>query len=268
MYFLKESDYSMLIQQDKLDTVIGDDCTIRLAAEAASQAEIESYLANRFDTGKIFNPLLSYLPSQSYLFFERIYLDADPYSITKTYVTGQQVKQGGKVWQSDMGSAPGPFDPLEWIELGKTGHYQLSAPKWSATTAYTNGQVVRIDYSFYLAISPSTNVNPQAPNGYTKWQAITGLAYEIPATSPYWFAGDSRSQHIVMRMIDLTLYHLHSRINPRNIPEFRIARRDEAIAWLRDISKGTVTPNLPIIIPEQGNNIVYGNGTPRKNQSY
>jgi hypothetical protein len=268
MYFLRESDYAMLIQQEKLDTVIGDDCNIQRSAEAASQSEIESYLANRFDTAKIFSPLLNYTTSQSFSFFDRIFLDADPYSITKTYTTGNMVKQGGKVWRSIAGNSPGAFNPVQWTDLGNSGHYQLSAPKWSETVTYSPGQIVRIDYSFYIATLLNTNLNPQAPNGGTAWQPITALAGEIPKTSPYWFAGDSRSQHIVMRMIDLTLYHLHSRINPRNIPEFRIARRDEAIGWLRDISKGTVTPNLPIIIPEQGNNIVYGNAITRKNQYY
>lgn len=42
---------------------------------------------------------------------------------------------------------------------------------------------------------------------------------------------------IIKRMLaDILLYNLHSSANPRNIPEFRIQRRDDAISWLKKVS--------------------------------
>lgn len=45
--------------------------------------------------------------------------------------------------------------------------------------------------------------------------------------------GDSRPALIKRHVVNIVLYELHSRINPRNIPEFRIQRRDDSIKWLK-----------------------------------
>lgn len=57
--------------------------------------------------------------------------------------------------------------------------------------------------------------------------------------------GDDRNRLIVMYLIDITLYHLHSRITPRNIPEIREDRYNTAIVWLSKVAKGELTPRLP-----------------------
>jgi len=81
---------------------------------------------------------------------------------------------------------------------------------------------------------------------YSANQATT--AGENPVSTPAkWDKGDTRDQLIKMHLIDLTLYHLHSRINPRNIPELRLTRRDEAIAWLKMVNKGELTTGLPVL---------------------
>ena len=56
--------------------------------------------------------------------------------------------------------------------------------------------------------------------------------------------GDDRDAQLVNYICDLTLFHLHSRISPRNIPELRVTRYDNAIAWLKMCAMGDVTPKL------------------------
>ena len=81
---------------------------------------------------------------------------------------------------------------------------------------------------------------------YSANQATT--AGEDPVSTPAkWDAGDTRDQLIKMHLIDLVLYHLHSRINPRNIPELRLTRRDEAISWLKMVNEGKITTGLPVL---------------------
>jgi hypothetical protein len=54
-------------------------------------------------------------------------------------------------------------------------------------------------------------------------------------------------------MIDISLYHLHSRINPRNIPQLRMIRYDGmgpnqtggSIGWLKKIMIGDISADLP-----------------------
>ena len=103
---------------------------------------------------------------------------------------------------------------------------------WDATKAYTEGELV----AFPTITDPI----------YSATQATA--AGESPTTAAAkWTAGDTRNALIKMYLIDLTLYHLHSRINPRNIPELRLTRRDEAITWLKMVNEGKITTDLPVL---------------------
>lgn len=62
-----------------------------------------------------------------------------------------------------------------------------------------------------------------------------------------------RNPLIVMYMIDIVLYHIHARINPKFIPEIRKDRYDIALMWLDKVSKGQLNPDLPIIDNSDGN---------------
>jgi len=44
---------------------------------------------------------------------------------------------------------------------------------------------------------------------------------------------------------DIAMVELYGRTAPNNIPDFRIKKRDDQIAWLKDVSKGNV-----ILFPE------------------
>jgi phage gp36-like protein len=54
----------------------------------------------------------------------------------------------------------------------------------------------------------------------------------------------SRDTQMVQTITDITLYHIHSRIAPRNIPDLRIKRYDVAIGWLKACAYGDVTPGI------------------------
>jgi hypothetical protein len=45
--------------------------------------------------------------------------------------------------------------------------------------------------------------------------------------------GEKRNALMKRHVVNIALYELHSRINPRNIPEFRIQRRDDSVSWLK-----------------------------------
>ena len=56
---------------------------------------------------------------------------------------------------------------------------------------------------------------------------------------------EDRNALIVMYMVDVVLYHLHSNISPENIPEVRITRYNAVIDWLKAVAKGNLSPDLP-----------------------
>ena len=74
----------------------------------------------------------------------------------------------------------------------------------------------------------------------------------------YWKFGDNRNQQLVNYFIDIALYHVHSRISPRNIPDLRVKRYDDAIKWLKMAGRGDITAELPLIQPKQGARVRYG----------
>jgi len=83
----------------------------------------------------------------------------------------------------------------------------------------------------------------------------------------YYSAGDARCQQIISMMIDITLYHIHSRIAPRNIPDLRVKRYDDSIKWLKMCAHGDLTPNLLPKTPRQGGKIRI-NSNAKKNNTY
>lgn len=77
--------------------------------------------------------------------------------------------------------------------------------------------------------------------------------------------GDDRNPVVVMYCIDLILFDIHSRINPRKIPELRIERRNIAIDWLEKVQQLLINPpDLPVIEGEK-NYIIYGSEPKRNN---
>jgi phage gp36-like protein len=58
---------------------------------------------------------------------------------------------------------------------------------------------------------------------------------------------DARNAVIVLFCMDITLYHLHSSVPTRLIPELRVKRYDDAVRWLDKVQVGKVNPGLPLI---------------------
>lgn len=115
---------------------------------------------------------------------------------------------------------------------------------WSSVTTYSTGNRISYDSIIYQALKNSTNIAPDTD--ISAWQPVS------------WLSGDDRNGLIVQKTIDIALYHLHAAIAPRNIPELRTKRYDDAIAFLKDCAIGNVTLDSPLLEPIQGRRIRYG----------
>lgn len=67
--------------------------------------------------------------------------------------------------------------------------------------------------------------------------------YDVAAV--FSATGAERNRQVVMYLVDMALYHLHSRQNPRNVPQIRQDRYDHAISWLKMARKGELSVGLP-----------------------
>ena len=76
------------------------------------------------------------------------------------------------------------------------------------------------------------------------------------------FAATATDRHPLIKLycIDITLYHLHSRISPRAIPQLRMDRYDAAINWLKQVARGELLPDLPTLPNGQDNIAAFNSG--------
>ncbi len=127
---------------------------------------------------------------------------------------------------------------------------------------------------------PSKNIGHWAlydtltTNCYTATSSTYSFSGKTPDNTCYWTKGDNRNSVIKMYLIDILLYHLHARINPRNIPELRNIRYNGgnndfqgggAIGWLKNIEKGKISLNAPEKTPQVGLAVRWGSYVKRSN---
>lgn len=82
------------------------------------------------------------------------------------------------------------------------------------------------------------------------------------------FAAIDRNQSVVLRCIDILLYHLHSSVMPDNIPTLRVDRYKEAVGWLEKVADGFIAPNLPVKEEDPTNPLRWGSSQPKTDQYF
>lgn len=283
MAYLLFADYKKQIQTDNLLQVIGNDLNVLHTSELQAIEEAYGYLSQKYSTSQEFTDTQPWAAAVAYNASERVYLDATAYSATATYNVGTLTLQAGKVYRCNTQiTVPEAFNAAKWTLLGDQydlffttypkpvfdyqAMYKAGDQVWWKNRIYTC-QRASVNYGDNIQFRvieniPYPNIFPDDPiNGVTFWG--TGTAYSVPAgTLPTdttkWTAGDNRTQSVLMIVIDITLYHLHSRISPRNIPDLRRDRYMNAIDMLRAFARGEMTAKLPIIQPKTGSRIRYG----------
>ena len=283
MPYLIFSDFKKQIQQDNLLQIIGNDLAVLNTAELQAIEEAYGYLVQKYQTDQEFTETLPWSYTATYKAGDRVYLDATAYSASVTYALHALT-----LYQNDVYICTTPitqaeaFTPAHWSKLG--AQYDIffaSYPKpvFNYLELYAKGDQVFWKDKTYTAKKdtiptgqniqyrqvqniPPPNVFPDDPNnGAIYWG--TGTAYSVaagtlPTDTAKWTKGDNRTQSVLMIVIDITLFHLHSRISPRNIPDLRKDRYTNAIQMLQAFARGEMTAKLPLIQPKSGQRIRYG----------
>lgn len=73
---------------------------------------------------------------------------------------------------------------------------------------------------------------------------------------------------VLEKLSDITLYKLHSRVMPDNIPTLRQTRYDNAINWLEKVAAGYIAPMLPTKDESPSTPLRYGNSSKPENKYY
>lgn len=83
---------------------------------------------------------------------------------------------------------------------------------------------------------------------------------------------EARNATIKRIVIDVLIYNLHNRVNPRNIPEKRIQLRDDAIDWLKMVASVRSNVNADFLpkkdFGEKRGNDISWNSRPKRQNDY
>jgi hypothetical protein len=122
--------------------------------------------------------------------------------------------------------------------------------EYNSDTQYNSGDYVWNDITIYEVVQ---NISPT--------HSITDSAFVV---------NDPRNAIVKRMLIDICLYHIHSRISPHQIPDLRVVRYQETIQLLKDIRNG-LTGGLPsecLLVDDEGNvNQLWGSNR-KINQSW
>jgi len=284
MAYLIAQDYLRTIQDVNLQQIITGNEAIKSGVELAAQAEAISYLRQKYIVTQEFTNTTEWVEANSYSARDRVYLDAAAYVTTNTYAIGDYCLYSGQVYRCNTAGTTGAFNSALWDKKGAQFEIfsaVLPFPEFDLLKLYETDDQVYWKGKIYKCLTPTAlpshetdlqyrniqslppiNTFPDTPvKGPLVWSEIE--AYLIPGDTDilneaYWAQQDNRDQQMVMYFTDITLYHLHSRITPRNIPQLRTDRYNAAVNWLMMCAKGEITPGLPVIQPKQGRRIRYG----------
>jgi hypothetical protein len=297
MGYLTSADLKRVIQTANLNDIVGNDTAMITYAEQAAITEAKSYLSPKYDVSAEFKDVEIYKATGNYYFGTTVFVEAPTYDTTKNYAYLETCNYQGNVYYRDqqyITYIPGPFDPYFWVLVAPSG--TVWTPKipigyelYNENKYYEkNDRVIMLNSEQYncatssLEISqqyamqfvvrenvPPMNQTPSQTSGQKQWTYLsTFFVVGWNNWAQMMDNRDNRNQQLVNYIIDIMLYHLHARISPRNIPELRLERYDNAKAWLTQCAKGDeINAGLPRLTPQQGMRIRWGGGV-RQNFTY
>lgn len=302
--YLRLYDYQRLINSDNLQQIISANDSLRILAERAAQEEAYSYLNTKFDLSRELTDTNVWGYLTIYTGGDRVELNYPLYNQSNTYTFHNLVTYNNNCYICIHASTTGAFNSSDWAMIG--AQYDLfyvpyPYPYFDAYAKYKKG-----DFVFYKGNSYQCQIatilptqQDQLNNIYYDAQttpnvfpddAVSGVKYwgvgtpyivqtQLPNNTSYWNNGDNRSQQLVEVIVNITLYHLHSRIAPRNLPELRITNYKgipeqcivvgdvlrypaySALGYLQNCIYGDIDPRLPLKQPTQGMRVMWGSTT-------
>jgi hypothetical protein len=226
--FLVKYDFEKLIDEANLNELTDTEDRLLNDAIDAGVEEVAGYVRHRYDYDQVFKVVQPYAAGTTFAVNDRVFWSPTAWSATATYANTDVVS-------FDRGTSPVKDEQIYQANQSTVaGESPLTAPsKWDLLAA---------NNTFYTCSAASTG--------------------NLPTNTSYFTAGDNRNAKIVQVTVDVTLYNIHSKISPRNIPDVRRVRYDgfgnkrdseNAIRYLEKVQKGDITPNLPIISTDDQN---------------
>lgn len=266
---LRDNDYLRGIRSQTLLDTINEKPSVKLDIEQSAQAEMISYLTQRYDVAKIFTNTSQYSSTVAYKAKNLVEYTEPEFNPATSYLVDDLVSYKEKIYKcltASSGVLPTNTTFWEYVLDDKSLFYlTLPHPEFSLTTTYSIGNQVWYNDIVYTCIKACVNIDPTFTDYWT-----AGSTYTVnnvkPTDNTKWTAGDNRNQLIVMYLVDIVKYHLFGSIPPKDIPDLVKQRYNGdspndaggAIGWLKRVASGDITADLPQLSPQQGMSIRYG----------
>ena len=88
----------------------------------------------------------------------------------------------------------------------------------------------------YLTDGLESSLNAAELDAIHEISSYLGARYDTDAIFAPGQTEAEKNATIARMLTDITLYNVHASANPRNMPEYRIQRRDDAISWLKSVA--------------------------------
>jgi hypothetical protein len=264
--FLRKEDYLKQIQQTNLNQILeqsrslSGDPEILAFTEKTAINFVKNHLSGRYRVDDIFADFKEFDITAEYKYGDRINLTAPTYAAATAYLVGDRVKYLNSVYECILNSTGNlPTNATYWILLGVEGIYSIDFPtRFDDRIYYLEDDLTNEYFNVYkknenfAGYKEGTPVTIQA-----YWDLITPANYDTftgdyPKDNTYWKLKDNRDFTLVKIIIDITLYDLHSIINPRNIPQLRQDRYTGSVEFLKDVVRGKMNMDLPSFKAQNG----------------
>lgn len=222
--FLVKYDFNTLIDEANVDELTDSNDRLLNDAIDAAVEEVAGYVRHRYDETQVFKVVQDYAAATTFAVDDRVFWSATAWAAASTYASGDVVS-------IDIGTSPVQDEKIyQANDTTVAGESPITTPaKWD---------LLADNNTFYTCDVESTG--------------------NLPTDTSYFTAGDDRNAKVKQVTVDVTLYNIHSKISPRNIPDVRRVRYDgfgnkndseNAIRWLEKVQKGDIMPDLPAISP-------------------
>jgi hypothetical protein len=189
MAYLRLQDYyNLTIQQSQLAQITQNNDSVRISCELVAQAEMISYLVQRYDIEDEFTDIATYSYGQTYLANQLVQLDGSDYVATNTYALHSICVNSGLVYICTTAiTTPEAFNASHWMLLGS--QYDLWSvaspfPRYSYKTNYAKGDVAFYKNNLYICQSPNINIMPTDLNVGEYYWGVK-IPYSFSGVEPY-----------------------------------------------------------------------------------
>lgn len=268
---LRNEDYFNYIQEKNLNQVIDQNWTLVQDVEQAAQQEMVGYLEQRYIKDEILTNTSAFSITAVYYGKNLVYYTEPAFNVASNYSTGDRVSYDGDIYEANQNVTASVWNATEWdliCEDNLLYYVTLPEDEYDHDETYSIGDVVWYQNKTWTALAAVTGILPIASNAaYWNDEGTYSITGDYPEDDTVWTQGDNRNPLIVMRLIDIVLYHLHKRLTGMNFPDIRKEAYDGnspaqvggAIGWLKQIAAGKVNVDLPEIIPNQNLSVNWGN---------